>query len=205
MIKPKEKRERYLGERLNLKGERCASPKCALVRKPYRPGAHGQSRKRRSVSEFGRQVMEKQKFKLTYGLKEKNLRQLFKVAEKATGSTATKILELMERRLDNVVFRLGFALSRAAARQLVVHGHIFVNNRRVRSPGLSLETGDVIGFRPESSKIRTVSELKESLKKHEPPSWLGLDKEKLEGRVLSEPQELTPAFEINLLVESFSK
>ena len=205
MIKPKEKRERYLGERLNLKGERCASPKCALVRKPYRPGAHGQSRKRRSVSEFGRQVMEKQKFKLTYGLKEKNLRRLFKAAEKSTGSTTAKLLELMERRLDNVIFRLGFAPSRATARQLVVHGHVFLNGRRVRSPGLGVKAGDVISFRPESNKTRTVSELKDSLKKYEPPSWLGLDKEKLEGRVLSEPQELTPAFEVNLLVESFSR
>ena len=117
MIRAKEKRERALGERLGIKGERCNSPKCAAVRKPYRPGAHGQSRRRGQVSEYGRQLNEKQKFKVSYGLKERNLYQLFLKASKDPGSTATKLLQLLESRLDNVIFRLGFAPSRSMGRR----------------------------------------------------------------------------------------
>ena len=112
MIGPKEKRERALGERLQLKGTRCQSPKCALVRKPYRPGMHGQKRQRKGLSDFGRQIREKQKFKLSYGLDERSLRHLFEKASLQSGSTAVRLNELLESRLDNVVFRLGIALSR---------------------------------------------------------------------------------------------
>ena len=200
---PKEKKERALGQALQLKGKRCASPKCALVRRPYRPGQHGKSRQR-ALSDFGRQIREKQKFKLSYGLDERNLRELVHRAEKKSGSTVTRILELLERRLDNVVFRLGFAPSRAAARQLVVHGHIFVNKKRVRSPGYEVRAQDVISIRKESLEHVNFKDLKEALKKYDVPSWLQLDPEKLEGRVLSnEPNTVAP-FEINLLVESFS-
>lgn len=205
MIGPKEKKERALGVRLHLKGERCQSPKCAAVRKPYRPGMHGQSRRRRSASEFGLQLKEKQKFKLSYGLNERNLKQIFLKAEKAKGSAAEKIIELLERRLDNVVFRLGFASSRGEARQLVSHGFILVNKKKVSSPGFCVKTGDVISLKPESKNKAKFAKLADSLKKYEPPSWLGLDKEKLEGRVLSPPEGLASPFEVNLLVESFSK
>ncbi len=204
MIKPKEKKERSLGERLHIKGERCNSPKCAAVRKPYRAGVHGPSGRRKSLSDFGRQLAEKQKFKVSYGLKERNLRHLFKIAKKATGSTATRLLALIEKRLDNTVFRFGFAPSRFAARQLIVQGHILVNRKRARSPGLQVKTGDLISFREESKKTKAFKDLSDSLKKFETPAWLSIDKEKIEGRVLSEP-ETNPPFEINLLVESFSK
>lgn len=204
MHSPKEKKERALGERLNLKGERCASPKCAAVRKPYRPGMHGSSRRRR-LSEFGTQLKEKQKFKVSYGLSENSLRRVFVKASKIKGSSAEKIIEFLERRLDNVVFRLGLAPSRRSARQLLVHGHVLVNKRRVRSPGFVVKTGDIISLRPGSeSKVMLVGR-KEVLKKYEPPLWLAIDKEKLEGRVLSQPKDLKSPFEINLLVESFSK
>ncbi len=202
MIGPKEKRERSVGERLNLKGERCATPKCAFVRKPYRPGVHGPRGRRRSLSEFGLQLKEKQKFKLSYGLDERNLKQMFAKAVKAKGSSAAKMVEFLERRLDNVIFRLGFASSRGSARQLIVHGHIFVNNRRVRSPGYAVRTGDVITAKVD---IEVLKKRKDILRKYEPPAWLHLDKEKLEGRVLSPPEGETPPFEINLVIEAFSK
>lgn len=205
MIGPKEKRERALGEHLHLKGDRCLSPKCAVVRKPYPPGMHGPRGRRKSPSEFGLQIREKQKFKLSYGINEQNLRRLFKDAERKSGSTAEKLIELLERRLDNVVFRLGLARSRGGARQLIGHGHIFVNQRKVRATGFQVKQGDVISIRPESESKSAFSTLRETLKEYDPPSWLHLDKDKLEGRVLSPPQDLTPPFEVNLLVESFSK
>lgn len=202
MMGPKEKRERAVGERLNLKGERCATPKCAFVRKPYKPGVHGPHGRRRSLSEFGLQLKEKQKFKLSYGLDERNLRQIFIRAVKAKGSSAARMVEFLERRLDNAIFRLGFASSRGSARQLVSHGHVFVNKRRVRSPGYVVKTGDIMAV---EDGVGAFSKRKDILQKHEPPAWLHLDREKLEGRVLSPPQDETPPFEINLVIEAFSK
>lgn len=205
MIKAKEKKERALGTRLHLKGERCDSPKCALVRKPYRPGIHGPKKSRRNISEFGRQINEKQKFKLTYGVKEKNLRRIFEQAKKKVGSTADQLVELTERRLDNIVFRLGFAPSRASARQRVAHGHILVNGKKIKSPGYLIKKGDRIGIREESKKDKHFSDLRDKLKKHQLPAWLFLDEEKLEGRIEEMPSQEDSSFEINLLVESFSK
>lgn len=205
MIGPKEKKERALGERLQVKGDRCNSPKCAAVRKPYRPGVHGHKRQRKNLSEFGQQLRERQKFQVSYGVGERELRKVYKQAARHTGSTATQILELLERRLDNILFRFGFAVSRSAARQLIVHGHIFVNGTRVRSPGILVAAGDRIGFRPESKELASVKRLHEFLKKYETPVWLRVDKEKLEGEVLAKPDDPHLPFNVNLLVESFSK
>jgi len=202
---PKEKRERSLGERLGLKGERCASPKCAAVRKPYKPGAHGQSRRRKALSEFGKQIQEKQKFKVSYGVNERWLRKSFEEASKTKGSTSAKLVEFLERRLDNVVYRIGFANSRSRARQLIVHGHVYVNDKRVKSPGMLVKVGNVVGFRPASKSDAIIKDLPTTLKKFDPPAWLALRPEQLEGQVLALPSDATPAFEINLLVESFSK
>ena len=201
----KEKRERSLGERLHLKGDRCNSPKCAAVRKPYRPGVHGPKKPTRSISEFGRQITEKQKFKLTYGINEGNLAKIFSDAKKKKGSTSSEILSSLERRLSNIVFRLGLAPSRYSAHKLVLHGHILVNKKRVKSPGFLVKAGDVISFREESKKMKNLSQLREVLKKYEPPSWLRLNPETLEGKVLNIPEEFESPFEINLVVESFSK
>ncbi len=205
MIGPKEKKERALGERLYLKGERCASPKCAAVRKPYKPGVHGPRGRRKNLSEFGLQLKEKQKFKVSYGIDERNLKQIFLGALRAKGPSGAKLVEFLERRLDNAVFRLGLAPSRGAARQIIVHGHIAVNKKRVRSPGFFVKTGDVITLAPGSELIDVFMKRKEVLKKYDPPSWLSLDKEKLEGRVLSAPEDINIPFEPNLVVESFSK
>ena len=205
MIGPKEKKERALGERLHLKGERCNSPKCAAVRKPYKPGVHGPKKRMKTVSEFGRQIMEKQKFKLTYGLDEKGLKRLFNLAEKNVGSTSTRLLELLELRLDNVIYRAGLASSRLSAHQLIVHGHVLVNNKRVKSPAFQTRNNDVISFREESKKLKFFAGIKESLKKFEGPSWLLVDKEKAEARVIGLPSVDSILFEVNILVESFSK
>lgn len=205
MIHPKEKKERALGERLSLKGDRCATPKCAAVRKPYKPGMHGPRARRRAQSEFALQLAEKQKFKVSYGINERNLRNIFTRASRAKGSAALKIGEFLERRLDNVVFRLGLAPSRRAAHQLIVHGHIFVNAHHVRSPGFEVKTGDVVRLRPGSETKTLFVRRKELVKKYEPPQWLHLDKEKMEGRVLSPPEAHASPFETNLIVESFSK
>ncbi|MEK7546757.1 MAG: 30S ribosomal protein S4 [Patescibacteria group bacterium] len=202
---PKEKKERSLGEHLHLKGYRCQSPKCALVRRPFGPGQHGQKHKRKSLSDFGLQLKEKQKFKLSYGLDERNLKRIFKEAQRSKGSNVEKLIELVERRLDNVVFRLGLASSRSHARQLIIHGHVFVNKTRVRSPGFSVKVNDVVRVREESKNKSTFKDLKENLKNYEQPSWLLLDKEKLEGRVLELPKEAELPVEVNLLVESFNK
>ncbi len=203
MFNIKEKKERALGEHLHLKGHRCQSPKCALIRRPQRPGMH--SHRRRQPSDFGRQIMEKQKFKLIYDIDEKNLGKIFEEAKKSPASTVDKLLELVERRLANVVFKLGLASSRSEARQLISHGHISVNQKRVRSPGFLVKPNDIIGIKPESAGKSVFKNLRESLKTYEPPAWLHLDKEKLEGRIISLPQDEQPPVEINSLVESLNK
>lgn len=205
MIGPKEKKERSLGEHLHVKGKRCDSPKCALVRKPNRPGVHGASHKRKALSDFGKQSREKQKFKVMYGIDERNLRRIFETAQGTTLGVSEKLMELLERRLDNTLFRLGFAESRSMGRQLVVHGHILLNGRHVRSPGIFVSTGDTIRIVDRSKTKKIFQELKNALEHKEIPAWLAVDPQTLEGRVLSLPRDTQTAFEINLLVESFSK
>jgi small subunit ribosomal protein S4 len=205
MIKAKEKKERALGTHLHVKGVRCSSPKCALVRKPYRPGMHGKKRQKKGISDFGRQLREKQKFKVSYGLGERSLRRIFEEALRKPGSVALRLVELLEGRLDNVVFRLGLALSRSMARQLISHGHILVNQKRVRSAGFEVKIGDIISIREISLGKSAFQNAKDLLKSYEPPSWLHVDKEKLEGRVLAQPEDSAMPFEVNALVELFSK
>jgi small subunit ribosomal protein S4 len=205
MLGPKEKRERALGMHLGLKGERSMSPKSALVRKPYKPGVHGPNGRHRALSEFGLQLREKSKFKLTYGVDENNLKRLYGIAQKTKGSTGAKLLELLERRLDNVIYRLGFTPSRLSARQVVRHGHIAVNGKKVFSPGFFVKKGDVISILETSAKKIHLATRREALQGFDVPTWLALHPTKLEGQVLSAPTDLNPPFEINLLVESFSK
>lgn len=201
---PKEKKERALGERLYLKGERCDSPKCALVRRPFPPGAHGKT-SRRASSDFGKQLKEKQKFKFSYGLNERNLRRLFLEADQAKEGTSAKLLEFMERRLDNVVYRLRFAPSRSAARKYVTDGHIEVNHVRVRSPGMRVGVGDTVRIREHAQGKRAFAELTEKLKEHDPPSWLVCDVSLREGKMIAPPVVDGIQFETALVVESFSK
>jgi small subunit ribosomal protein S4 len=207
LLEAKCRKCRAVGEKLFLKGERCYSPKCNLLRKPYRPGMHRKAKFHANVSEYGRQLVEKQKVKLSYGINERQLRRYFRESAHKKGSTMDILIKKLEMRLDNIVFRLGFASSRSIARQLVNHGHFSVNNRPVRTPSLGLKVGDVIKIRPHSAERTVFQEIKNRLKKYQPPAFLVLDAEKLEGQVKSEPSptELEAPFNMSLIVEFYSK
>jgi small subunit ribosomal protein S4 len=205
MMGPKEKKERALGVRLGLKGDRAMSPKSSLTRKPYKPGVHGPHGRPKALSEFGLQIREKNKFKISYGIDERTLRRIFKDALAAKGASGAKVLEYLESRLDSVLFHLGFAVSRGAARQLVSHGHITVNKKKVRSPGYLVKKGDIVAVHLGSLTKGAFTSQAEFLKKYDAPAWLRLDVAKMEGEILALPTDLESPFEINLLVESFSK
>ena len=161
MFDTKEKKERSLGVKLFLKAHRCNSPKCVAVRRPQRPGMHGKSYK--SLSEFGQQLKEKQKIRYTYGIREAQMKRLAKEAIKSQGVTGEVIMSMLERRLDNVVYRLGLAPSRSVGRQLVSHGHIVVNGRKVTIPSYKIRVNDLISIRPQSREYAMFKDLGESL------------------------------------------
>ena len=191
------------GQKLFLKGERCYSTKCALERRNYAPGQHGQARKKQS--EYGLQLREKQKAKRFYGLQETQFRNLFDKAARKSGITGENLLILLETRLDNVVFRLGFASSRKEARQLVNHGHFQVNGKKVNIPSYTVKPGDVIKVKEKSTNSPKFKEVKEM--SITVPSWVTVDVEKLEGKILSVPTRAeidTPVAE-HLIVELYSK
>lgn len=191
--------------KLYLKGERCYSDKCALERRGYPPGQHGQ--RRAKFSSYGVQLREKQKVKRMYGLMEKQFRNFFEKAEKQKGITGTNLLILLERRLDNMVYRLGFANSRSEARQLVRLNHFNVNGQKVNIPSYLVKAGDVIELREKSQKIAKIGESLESVARRGIPSWLELDKEKYQGRVVTLPsrEDLTMPIKEQLIVELYSK
>jgi len=203
MLPLKEKKERALGTKLFLKAERCSSPKCALTRRPYRPGMHGKSRK--VLSEYGRQLLEKQKIKISYGLNEKQIRTIFQKALKKPAAIKDFIIRELETRLDNVVFKLGLASSRRIARQIVSHGHILVDGRKVSTPSFKVGVGDLISIRPQSKNLSNFKDLSNILKNYQPPAWLTLDKEKMEGKVLVFPQEVDGVFDISLVTDYYSR
>lgn len=203
---PKEKLSRKIGENLGLKAERSFSPKSAFLKKPYRPGMHGKSR-RRALSEFGNQLLEKQKLKFTYGISEKQLKNFFEEAKKKKGITSEMLLEVLERRLDNAIFRAGFAPSRIVSRQLVSHGHFSVNGRRNTIPSYHLEIGDTIAIRPKSRNKIIFLELNNKLKKHDAPSWLGIDRNNCEIKVKSRPKvdDFPKNFNMNAIIAFYSR
>ena len=191
------------GQKLFLKGERCYGGKCALEKRNYAPGQHGQARKK--MSDYGLQLREKQKAKRFYGMQEKQFRNLFAKAAKRAGKTGDNLLILLETRLDNCVYRLGFASSRKEARQLVVHGHFTVNGKKACAPAMELKAGDVIKVKEKSTNSPKFKEVKEMT--ITVPSWMTVDVEKLEGKVLSIPTRAeidTPIAE-HLIVELYSK
>lgn len=202
--KAKEKQERALGMKLFLKGERCNSPKCAMVRRPTRPGMHG-GKRRRALSEYGEQLLEKQRIRVSYGLREAQLEKIVNKAFKKTGATGEAIVNYLERQLSNVVFRLGMASSRIVAKQLISHGHFLVNGRKVTISSYSVKPGDIISIRPRSKNILIFNDLSTKLKKYETPEWLFLDKEKIEGKIISMPKDIGTTFDINLVVDYYSK
>lgn len=203
---PKEKISRRLGVNLMLKPERSASQKSAFLRKPYPPGIRGKRRKR-AISDYGIRLNEKQKVRYTYGLTEKQLRRYFKQAQKFKGDTGLRIIQKLEQRLDNVIYRLGLAPSRAAARQMVSHGHFTVNGRRITIPSQEVKIGDIIGVRQGSRKIIPLKNIANQLKKKEIPNWLEFDREKLIAKVkaLPDPQEIVTPFNMQYIVEFYSR
>lgn len=191
------------GQKLFLKGDRCYSSKCAIDRRGYAPGQHGQGRSK--ISDYGLQLREKQKAKRFYGLQETQFRNLFDRAARKQGITGENLLILLETRLDNVVFRLGFASSRKEARQLVNHGHFQVNGKKVNIPSYTVKPGDVIKVKEKSTNSPKFKEVKEM--SITVPSWVAVDVEKLEGKILSVPTRAeidTPVAE-HLIVELYSK
>lgn len=201
---PKCKKCRREGKKLLLKGERCYSVKCAMIKRAYAPGQHGQS-KRMSMSEYGMQLREKQRVKRSYGVLERQFRKYYEMASRTKGNTVSYLSCTLERRLDNVVFRLGFAASRSQARQLVNHDHFKVNGKKVNIPSYLVKEGDVITIKSEKSKY--FQELKNVIKNYQTPSWLNLDYKKMEGKVLSIPneKEIGEEFDFNQVVEFYSK
>ncbi len=193
------------GMKLYLKGDRCYSDKCAVERRNYPPGQHGQRRPK--FSNYGEQLREKQKVKRIYGVLEKQFRRYFEMADRQKGITGVNLLILLERRLDNMVFRLGFASSRNEARQLVRHNHFRVNGRKVNIPSYLVKPGDVIELREKSRKIQRIQDSLEAVVRRGVPSWLELDKDRFRGRVLALPtrEDLTMPIREQLIVELYSK
>ncbi|MDW7673424.1 MAG: 30S ribosomal protein S4 [Bacillota bacterium] len=193
------------GAKLFLKGDRCYTDKCAIDRRAYAPGQHGQMRKK--VSEYGSQLREKQKAKRIYGVLESQFRRYYEEANRQKGITGDNLLRLLERRLDNVVYRLGFAGSRAEARQLVLHGHFTVNGKKVNIPSFLVRTGEEVAVRDKSKASPRFKELAEAVAHKTPPAWLELDKDNLTGRVIALPsrEEIDVPLEEHLIVELYSR
>ena len=194
------------GAKLFLKGTRCFTDKCAFEKRGYAPGEHGKSRRVKETN-YGQQLREKQKARRIYGLLERQFRHYFAKASTAKGVTGEALLQMLERRLDNVVYRLGFALSHHQARQLVRHGHFTVNGRKVDIPSFLVKAGDEVGVRDRSRKLPVVLTSLEQRKGQWVPEWLELSTEKMHGRVLNIPtrQSITVPINEQLIVELYSK
>ena len=193
------------GQKLFLKGSRCYTDKCSITRRNYAPGEHGQGRKK--ISEYGTQLREKQKTKAFYGVGEKQFRKYFEMAENKKGITGEVLLQILESRLDNVVYRLGFGTSRAQARQLVNHGHFEVNGKKVDIPSYLIKAGDVITVREIKKDNKTIKENIEANAARPVPEWLEKDAEKMQGKVLrlASREDVDLPVEEHLIVELYSK
>lgn len=190
---------------LFLKGERCYTDKCAIKRRNYPPGQHGQGRSK--VSDYGVQLREKQKVRRIYGILEKQFRTYFDRADRMKGVTGENLLVLLERRLDNMVYRLGFASSRLEARQLVKHGHFTMNGRKATIPSMLVKTGDVIELREKSRKIARINDSLDSVVRRGVPQWLELEKDAYKGTLKALPvrEDITMPIQEQLIVELYSK
>lgn len=193
------------GMKLYLKGERCYTDKCAITRRQYAPGQHGQRRKKQS--EYGLQLREKQKAKRIYGILEKQFAKYFEIAERRKGITGDNLLEILESRLDNAVYRMGFASSRKEARQLVLHEHFTINGQKVNIPSYLIHVGDVIEVKEESKKSDKFKEITEATASRISPQWLEVDAENMVGKMISLPtrEDIDIPIEDHLIVELYSK
>jgi small subunit ribosomal protein S4 len=196
------------GEKLFLKGERCFSPKCAFERRSYAPGIHGrQAQFRRKESDYALQLRAKQKARRVYGVYERQFRRYFREAQRKKGLTGVNLLILLESRLDNVVYRLGFASSRAQARQLVQHGHFDVNGRKTNVPSYLAKPGDVVSVRESSRGKPYFKEVSQTLDDGRVPAWLSLDLPNLAGKVVDSPSrdDIDVTLNEHLIVEYYSR
>jgi small subunit ribosomal protein S4 len=193
------------GMQLYLKGDRCYTDKCAIERRHYPPGQHGQRRSK--LSDYGSQLREKQKVKRIYGVLEKQFRGYFEKAERQKGVTGTNLLVLLERRLDNIVYRLGFANSRAQARQLVRHNLITVNGEKVNLPSFLVKAGDVIQATEKGRKLPMVLDAMEAVARRGTPSWLEFSKDEARGKVIMFPEreDVSMPIQEHLIIELYSK
>jgi small subunit ribosomal protein S4 len=192
--------------KLFLKGDRCYGDKCAFDRRSYAPGEHGQ-RRRGKISDYGIQLREKQKVKRMYGLSEKQFRLVFKKADRQKGITGTNLLVMLERRLDNVVYRLGFANSRTQGRHFVRHNHFMVNGKKVNVPSYQIKIGDEITIREKSKNVQAIGDAMEAVVRRSVPQWLEMDKAQMKGEVKNFPvrDDLTMPMQEQLIVELYSK
>lgn len=195
------------GVKLYLKGDKCYSDKCPVSRRTYAPGQHGQGQGRKKVSEYGLQLREKQKTRRTYGILERQFRSYFEKADRQKGVTGVNLLVLLERRIDNIVYRLGFAASRPQARQLVRHGHFTVNGRRLNIPSALLKPGDVIQVAEGSKSSPIIKEMAEGLAHKTAPAWLELSAADMAGKVVRYPsrEEIDVPVQEHLIVELYSR
>ncbi len=193
------------GMKLFLKGERCYTGKCAIDRRAYAPGQHGQSRGKKPT-EYGIQLREKQKVRRIYGVQEKQFRSYYDKANRQKGVTGENLLRLLERRLDNVVFQLGFATSRPEARQLVRHGHFTVNGRRVNIPSFLVRVDDVVGVKEASKSSPRIKEILSNLDRT-PPKWMSLDTNAATGTIIALPdrEDIQLPIQEHLIVEKYSR
>lgn len=194
------------GQKLFLKGDRCYSDKCSVQRKPYAPGAHGQGR-RGKPTEYGLQLREKQQAKRLYGLLETQFHNYFKKADRQPGITGENLLILLERRFDNIVYRLGFASSRKEARQLVNHGHFTVNGKKANIPSMLLKVGDVVQVKESSRSSHKFEALQDAASYKTPPEWLSVDVDNMSGSVLAYPlrEQIDSTINEQLIVELYSR
>jgi len=209
MINNKCKICRRLGVKLFLKGERCNSVKCAMVKRPYAPGEKAKKR-RRPLSEYGKELREKQKLRNWYNLSEKQFKNYVKEALESRAKeedTVDILLKKLESRFDNVVFQMGFASSRAKARQIITHGYFLINNRKVNIPSYQVKKGDKITLHPKVSKKALFQGLGIALKKYKAPSWIKVDADKMEVEIINQPniEEMTPPAEVSSIFEFYSK
>jgi len=190
---------------LFLKGDRCYTDKCAIKRRNYAPGQHGQGRTK--TSDYGVQLREKQKVKRLYGLLEKQFRSYFERADRMKGVTGENLLSLLERRLDNTVYRLGFASSRAEARQLVRHGHFVLNGRKATIPSMQIKAGDSIELREKSRAVTSINEALDAVVRRGIPQWLELERDTFKGTVKTVPvrEDIVTPIQEQLIVELYSK
>lgn len=193
------------GQKLFLKGERCYTKKCALERRAYAPGQHGQGRKK--VSEYGKQLRTKQFAKRYYGVLEGQFRHYFERAEKMSGVTGENLLSLLESRLDNIAYRLGYGTSRAQARQMVLHGHVTVNGKKVNVPSYLVKPGQTIGLTEKARGLGLVKEILESTGSRPTPKWLDLNKQTMEAKMtaMATREDIDLPIEETLIVELYSK